>query len=230
MSMIKAVIFDLDNTLVDFMLMKRQAIDAAINAMRDAGLKLSTEKIRERIDQIYSERGIEFQNVFDELLFSEFSKVDYKILSAGVIAYRRAREAALVSYPHVTMTLIDLSKMHMKLGVVSDAPAREAWLRLCYLNLHHLFDAVVTFEDTGKRKPDPEPFRKILDLLNIKPSEALMVGDWAERDVVGAAKVGMKTVFARYGNTFGTEVSNADYNIDDITQVIDIVREQNQKA
>jgi HAD superfamily hydrolase (TIGR02253 family) len=228
--MIKAVIFDLDNTLVDFMLMKRQAIDAAITAMRDAGLKLSAEKIRERIDQIYSEKGIEFQNVFDELLFHEFSKIDYKILSAGIIAYRRAREAALISYPHVTMTLINLTKMHMKLGVVSDAPAREAWLRLCYLNLHHLFDAVVTFEDTGNRKPDPEPFRKILDLLKIKPSEALMVGDWAERDVVGAAKVGMKTVFARYGNSFGTEVSNADYNIDDITQVIDIVRELNKEA
>ena len=109
--MIKAVVFDLDNTLVDFMLMKRQAIDSAIRAMRDAGLKLSPEKIHERIDQIYSERGIEFQNVFDELLYSEFSKIDYKILSAGVIAYRRAREAALVSYPHVTMTLINLSKM-----------------------------------------------------------------------------------------------------------------------
>ena len=56
--MIKAVIFDLDNTLVDFMLMKKQAIDAAINAMRDAGLKLSTDEIRQRIDQIYKERGI----------------------------------------------------------------------------------------------------------------------------------------------------------------------------
>ncbi len=226
--MINAVIFDLDNTLVDFMLMKRQAIDAAITAMRDAGLKLSAEKIREQIDQIYKERGIEFQNVFDELLFREFSKIDYKILSAGVIAYRRAREAALISYPHVTMTLINLSKMNMKLGVVSDAPAREAWLRLCYLNLHHLFDAVVTFEDTGKRKPDPEPFKKILELLHIKPSEAIMVGDWAERDVVGAAKVGMKTVFARYGNSFGTKNSNADYNIDDISQIIDIVQELNR--
>ena len=41
--MIKAVIFDLDNTLVDFMAMKRQAIDAAINAMIDAGLNLSQE-------------------------------------------------------------------------------------------------------------------------------------------------------------------------------------------
>jgi putative hydrolase of the HAD superfamily len=228
--MIKAVIFDLDNTLVDFMLMKRQAIDAAINAMRDAGLKLSNEEIRKGIDEIYEERGIEFQKVFDELLYREFSKIDYKILSAGVIAYRRARETALVPYPHVTMTLIELSKMHIKLGVVSDAPAKEAWLRLCYLNFHHLFDAVVTFEDTGMRKPNPEPFRKILDMLQMQPSEAVMVGDWAERDVVGAAQVGMKTIFARYGNTFGTEVSNADYDIDDISQVIDIVKEQNQKV
>ena len=226
--MLKAVIFDLDNTLVDFMLMKKQAIDAAINAMRDAGLKLSTDEIRQRIDQIYNERGIEFQSVFDELLYREFSKVDHKILSAGVIAYRRAREAALVPYPHVTMTLIKLSKMQLKLGVVSDAPGKEAWLRLCYLNFHHLFDAVVTFDDTGVRKPNPEPFRKVLEMLQIEPGEALMVGDWAERDVLGAAQVGMKTVFARYGNTFGTETSNANYDIDDITQLIDIVKEENR--
>jgi HAD superfamily hydrolase (TIGR02253 family) len=226
--MLKAVIFDLDNTLVDFMLMKKQAIDAAINAMRDAGLKLSTDEIRQRIDQIYNERGIEFQSVFDELLYREFSKVDHKILSAGVIAYRRAREAALVPYPHVTMTLIKLSKMQLKLAVVSDAPGKEAWLRLCYLNFHHLFDAVVTFDDTGVRKPNPEPFRKVLEMLQIEPGEALMVGDWAERDVLGAAQVGMKTVFARYGNTFGTETSNANYDIDDITQLIDIVKEENR--
>jgi HAD superfamily hydrolase (TIGR02253 family) len=228
--MLKAVIFDLDNTLVDFMLMKNQAVDAAINAMRDAGLRLSSEEIRQRIDQIYNERGIEFQSVFDELLFREFSKIDFKILSAGVIAYRRAREAALVPYPHVTMTLIQLSKLQLKLGVVSDAPGKEAWLRLCYLNFHHIFDAVVTFDDTGVRKPHPEPFRKILHMLRIQPNEALMVGDWAERDVLGAAQVGMKTVFARYGNTFGTEISHADYDIDDISQIIDIVKIENQKA
>ncbi|MGB2867937.1 MAG: TIGR02253 family HAD-type hydrolase [Bacteroidota bacterium] len=225
--MIKAVIFDLDNTLVDFMLMKRQAIDAAIHAMRDAGLDLSSDEIRKRVDEIYKVRGMEFQNVFDQLLFDEFSKVNYKILSAGVIAYRRAREAALVPYPHVYLTLMELTKMHIKLAVVSDAPAREAWLRLCYLNFHHIFDAVVTFEDTGERKPNPGPFRKALELLNVKPTEALMVGDWAERDVVGAKQVGMKTIFARFGDTFGTLVSNADYDIDDIGDVIKIVRKEN---
>lgn len=227
--MISAVIFDLDNTLVDFMAMKGQAVDAAIHAMRDAGLKLSAREIRKRIDTIYQQRGIEFQSVFDELLYNEFSKIDYKILSAGVIAYRRAREAALVPYPHVYMTLMELIKMHIKLAVVSDAPAKEAWLRLCYLNLHHLFDVVVTFEDTGERKPNPGPFKKALDRLKVQSAEALMVGDWAERDVVGAAQVGMKTIFARYGDTFDTKVSNADYDIDDVSQVVDIVRKLNGK-
>lgn len=228
--MIKAVIFDLDNTLVDFMAMKNQAIDSAIHAMRDAGLRLSAEDIRRRIDEIYAERGIEFQNVFDQLLFNEFSKVDHKILASGIIAYRRAREAALVLYPHVYLTLIELMKMNLRLAVVSDAPGREAWLRLCYLNLHHLFDAVVTYDDTQKRKPNPEPFVEALKRLGVRAEEALMIGDWAERDVVGAAQVGMKTVFARYGDTFGTVVSHADYEVDDITQLIDIVAQLNRET
>jgi HAD superfamily hydrolase (TIGR01509 family) len=210
------------------MAMKRLAIDAAISAMIDAGLNLSREEIQTRIDAIYQERGMEFQSVFDQLLYGEFQKVDYKILSAGVLAYRRAREAALVPYPHVYSTLIEIVKMGMKTGVVSDAPAREAWLRLTYLNMHHLFDHVVTFEDTGIRKPEPAPFKKILELLRIEPHEALMIGDWAERDVVGAAKVGMKTVFARYGDTFGTVESNADYEVDDISELIEIIRNENK--
>jgi putative hydrolase of the HAD superfamily len=118
-------------------------------------------------------------------------------------------------------------KMNLKLAVVSDAPSREAWLRLCYLNLHHIFDAVVTFDDTKMRKPNPEPFVEVLRRLGVRAEESLMIGDWAERDMVGAAQVGMKTIFARYGDTFGTVVSHADYEVDDITQVIDIVTQLN---
>jgi HAD superfamily hydrolase (TIGR02253 family) len=227
--MIKAVIFDLDNTLVDFMGMKRQAVTAAIHSMIDAGLTLTPEQVQERIDAIYQERGIEFQNVFDQLLYDIFQKVDYKILSAGVIAYRRAREAALVPYPHVTITLVGLVKRGIHLAVVSDAPSREAWLRLTYLNFHHLFDHVVTFEDTGERKPSPTPFRRALQLLNVKPHEAIMVGDWPERDMVGAAKVGITTVFARYGDTFGTVESHADYDITDISELLEIIDRENAR-
>jgi putative hydrolase of the HAD superfamily len=227
--MIKAVIFDLDNTLVDFMRMKREAVAAAIHSMIDAGLGLSASEVQERIDAIYKERGIEFQSVFDQLLYDVFQKVDYKILSAGIIAYRRAREAALVPYPHVYMTLTALLKRGIKLAVVSDAPAREAWLRLCYLNFHHLFDSVVTFEDTGERKPSPAPFLRALALLNVDASETLMVGDWAERDILGAAQVGITTVFARYGDTFGTVNSHAKYELNDVSELLHVVDTENMQ-
>jgi putative hydrolase of the HAD superfamily len=228
--MIRGIIFDLDNTLVDFMKMKREAVSAAINSMIDAGLQLTPEEVQERIDLIYKERGIEFQNVFDQLMYDVFQKVNYKILSAGIIAYRRAREAALVPYPHVNITLVELVKRGLRLGVVSDAPGREAWLRLCYLNFHHIFDSVVTYEDTHERKPSPAPFRKALEQLRIEPQDAIMVGDWAERDMVGAAAVGMTTVFARYGDTFGTVETNADYEINDVSELPGIVDAEDRKG
>jgi HAD superfamily hydrolase (TIGR02253 family) len=227
---IRAVIFDLDNTLVDFMLMKQRAISAAIDAMIDAGLTLRRSEVQQRIDAIYKERGIEFQNVFDQLLYDVFQKVDYKILSAGIIAYRRAREAALVPYPHVNLTLVALLRRGIKLGVISDAPGREAWLRLTYLNFHHLFECVVTFEDTGERKPNPAPFLKALRELGVEPQEAIMVGDWAERDMVGAGQVGITTVFARYGDTFGTKETNADHEIGDISEILAVVDRENALA
>lgn len=224
MNPIKAVVFDLDNTLVDFMAMKRQAVDAAIGAMMDAGLNLTFDQMKTHIDAIYKEQGIEYQQVFDQLLKELLGKVDYRILSAGIIAYRRAREAALKPYPHVTATLMRLNRAQIKLAIVSDAPAREAWLRLCFINYHHFFNVVVTFDDTGERKPSPKPFRTALERLGVEPNEAIMVGDWAERDMVGARNVGMKTAFAAYGDSFGNQnTTAADYILTDIKMLLDIV-------
>ena len=228
--MVRAIIFDLDNTLTDFMKMKEEAISAAIDGMIDAGLALSREAVRARIDAIYKEQGLEFQQVFDALLESELGRIDPKILASGIVAYRRARESALVLYPHVQMTLLELTKRGIRLGVVSDAPRAQVWLRLCSLSLQHVFDAVVTFEDTGERKPSPAPFREVLRRLGVEASESLMIGDWAERDVVGGRSLGMKTVFARYGDTFDTRESGADYDIDDVFELVAIVDRLNERS
>ncbi len=221
--MIRAVVFDLDNTLIDFMRMKDAAVRAAAGAMVGAGLRDPVDEVVAGIEAVYARKGIEYQQVFDDFLEERLGEVDWKILASGVLAYRRSREAHLVLYPLAAATLVGLAKRGLNLAVVSDAPRREAWMRLVALGIHPFFDAVVTFEDTGRHKPDPIPFRRALDLLGVDPVESLMVGDWAERDMVGAAQIGMRTVFARYGDLFGTRDPKADYVIDRIDALLEIV-------
>ena len=228
--MIKTVILDIDNTLMDFMRMKRAAVDAAVDAMIDAGLQTPKKEMVEKIFKVYWAEGIEDQNIFDKVLLKEFGKVDYKILAAGIIGYKRAKDGHFTLYPHVKMALTDLLKMGVRMGVVSDAPRLSVWLRIVGLGLHHYFEHVVTFDDTGEKKPSPKPFKKILSLMETEPAEAIMVGDWAERDIKGAKALGMRTAWAKYGNEFDTPVSGADYELDDIYDLVGIIRRQNEKA
>ena len=228
--MIRAVILDLDNTLLDFVKLKEFAIEGGVESMIEAGLEVHKGNAKNRLMQIYEEKGWEYQMVFDDFIKETLGYLDYKILAAGIVGYRKAKEAALSPYPNVDRTLKELAKLGLKLAVVSDAPSREAWLRLSYLNLQNLFDVVVAYEDTGKRKPDAAPFLVVLDRLSVDSEQTLMVGDRPERDMVGASRLGMKTVFARYGDTFDTVDSGADYEIDDFLELVDIVKKENNRS
>ena len=89
--MIKAVIFDLDNTLLDFMRMKTMAIDAALNGMIEAGMIIQRSTARSKIIDIYESKGWEYQEVFDDFIRYELGHLDYKILASGIVSYRKAR-------------------------------------------------------------------------------------------------------------------------------------------
>jgi putative hydrolase of the HAD superfamily len=223
---IKTIIFDLDNTLIDFMSMKKAASTAAANAMIKAGLKDYPEDLAEKLFSFYLEHGIESDDAFEEYLLQEYKAVDYRILAAAVNAYLKEKYMHLKPYPCVVETLSELKQQGFKLGVVSDGLRLKAWMRLNEAGLDSYFDAVVTYEDTGKRKPAKEPFLLICDQLNIKPEECLMLGDWPERDVQGGRLAGMKTCLAKYGQM---QQARADYEIEDFTNLLEIIDSCNEE-
>jgi len=225
--MIKAIIFDLDNTLLDFMSMKSSSINAAVNGMIEAGLELDSKKAKEEIFKIYENKGYEYQDVLTEFVKTHCGNVDYKILAGGIVEYKRAKEKSLKLYPDVAKTLITLSKMGLKIAILSDAPTREAWTRLYTVKLHHIFDEVVTFNDTGVHKPGKEPFMLMIDRLKIDSKDCLMVGDWPDRDIKGAKQFGMKTAFAKYGNSENIAHSDADYDLEHFSDLLDIIKKEN---
>jgi len=219
---IKAVLFDLDNTLVDFMRMKEACSDAAISAMVEAGLPMEEGRARKLLFEMYEKVGIENQNIFEKFLRKAMGRVDYKVLASGVAAYRRVKGGHLVPYPHVMETLIKLKQKGLLLGIVSDAPRMQAWLRLAEMNLIEFFDIVIALEDTGQKKPSKLPFNAAIRKLGLKPGEILFVGDNPLRDIKGAKGVGMMTALASYGQLFkGKAIS--DFVLRDIKDLQKIV-------
>jgi|TARA_B100001964_G_scaffold217686_1_gene257975 putative hydrolase of the HAD superfamily len=220
--MIKAVIFDLDNTLIDFLKMKKHSCRAAIDAMIGAGLNVEHDKAIKVLFGLYDKYGLEEKTIFQKFLKKLTGKIDYKILANGIVAYRKVKTGFLEPYPNVDYVLLKLKGRGIKLGIVTDAPQLKAWVRLASMKLSNYFDVVVAFEDTKKLKPSKLPFKAALKKLKLKPQECLMVGDWPERDIKGAKAIGMKTCFARYGNP-KVKRTNADYEISNIKMVLDII-------
>ena len=225
--MIKAIIFDLDNTLLDFMKMKSSSINAAVLGMISAGMNINKEDSIQEIYNIYDTKGYEHQEVLNEFIVNKIGSINYKYLAAGIVEYKKAKEESLNLYDDVIPTLDKLIDMDLKLGIVSDAPSREAWIRLYTLKLHNKFKEVVTFNDTGFYKPAKEPFIRISDKLNVELNECMMIGDWPDRDIKGANQVGMKTAFAKYGNTEKINTSGADHDLNSISQLINIIKTYN---
>jgi len=220
--MIKAVIFDVDNTLIDFIRMKNMTLEAAASAMIDAGLKEKKSSIIKEMWKLLDQYGYEDPSVFQRYLKKTIGKIDFKILANAVNAYRKVRYGYLEPYPHVFATLLRLREKGIKLAILSDAPKLKAWIRLTAMKIDNFFDIVVAHEDTGKLKPDPAPFKAVLQQLKVKPEECLMIGDRPDRDIQGAKKIGMQTCFASYGNPKHGK-TGADYEISDISEILGIL-------
>jgi len=223
---LKAILFDVDNTLIDFMKMKRECCKAAIKAMISAGLKMSEKNALKLLYELYEIHGLESQRIFQKFTKKIYGKENYKLISYGAIAYRKMRENYLVPYPKVIPTLIDLKRQGYKLAIVSDAPIMEAWMRLASLKLDEFFDVIITKADARKQKTFPAPFKVALRRLNIQPREAIMIGDRISRDVNTAKKLGLHTIYARYGdeNPPKKGASGAEFEINDISEISGIVR------
>ena len=219
--MIKAVTFDLDMTLQDFIKFKKEGVKATAKAMTKAGLKMPLDKLEKELFEFYFQ-DIEGDKVFENFLGKNGIKSD-KILAAGINAYLKAKSKWLKAYPDVKPTLAKLKKRGLKLGIITDAPRLKAYQRLDAIGIIDYFDFLVGFEDTHKQKTHKEPFLKALKILKLKPEEVMHVGDWPERDVKTPKSLGIKTCLANYSykvHKFG-KYYEPDFKIERFKEVIE---------
>jgi putative hydrolase of the HAD superfamily len=226
MQKIRAILFDLDNTLLDFLSMKEQACRAAVRAMIGSGLQMSEDEAYSSLMQTYFSVGIESDNAFTEFL-KQTGQFDERILRAGIDAYLKTKNIFLKPYPNVKSVLKQLHGKGITLSIITDAPRTKARQRLQSMGIESYFNFVVAHEDTGSMKHTGRPLRLALQLLrkempDIANSEILMVGDSTMRDLEPAKKIGLKTALSRYGQRID-EPGTPDYelsNFKDLTNII----------
>lgn len=219
----KAIIFDLDDTLIDFVERKNIVIKECVKAMIDSGLDEEYEELLKDFREFYWKQ-IEDQKIFQKYFTKRYGKMDYKVLAHAIIAYRKTNSGLLRPYPGAKNLLIKLKERGYKLAILSDAPKLEAYIRLCNVGFEDFFDVILTKDDVEEMKPSSKAFLKAAKLLGVEATECIMIGDRPSKDIVGAKKLGMKTILAKYGRNADAQADYTANSISDILSIVDRIK------
>lgn len=199
--MIKAVLFDLDDTLYPQAQWLYGAWRAVAAAAADHGVdKAALFSALVDIAGEGSDRG----RIIDRAL--ERTGAVGVPIEPLVDAFRGYRTGPLQPYPGVPRALAGLSA-EVPIGLVTDGDVALQHDKLVALGLEDAFDVIVYSDAYGRecRKPHPLPFRIALAALGVSPDCAVFVGDRPDKDVLGATAAGMRVVRVRTGEYRGVE-------------------------
>jgi putative hydrolase of the HAD superfamily len=215
--MIKAVFFDLDDTLHNTTRLAKLARRAAMQAMTDKGLPLSPDEASLTLMNIIKSRGSNYPHHFDILVEEAMGEKNDKIVAAGIIAYHNTKFANMAPYRDCIPTLIRLKQMGLSLNVITNGRSIKQWEKILRLGLEAFFDHVVISENVGHSKPNPEIYQIALSLARCSPDEALFV-DNSPDCIRGAKDVGMTTVLMDRTQT-DTITSSSDFVMSSLTSL-----------
>lgn len=192
--MIKAIFFDIDDTLYDTSGFAKLARKAALNVMIDAGLPLDSDEAYTLLREIIDEYGSNYGRHFNILTKRVFGEEKPLLIALGMITYHNVKFALLRLFPQTTRTLIYLKEKGYHLGVISNGKTIKQWEKLIRLDLHHFFDEVITSEEGGVEKPDERIFNLAMEKMSCKASNSIMIGNKFNEDIKGALNSGMLAI------------------------------------
>lgn len=213
MKEIKLIILDFDGTLGDTADLIIRTMQATI---KELGLPSRTDK--ECADMI-GLRLIEIPNV----LFPEAGDISELYAST----YRRLfhefnTDGAVVLYPNVMETLIELKKRGKTLTIASSRSHASLAEYIESLGLSDVISYILGANDVKEGKPNPEAIFKTLERFNFNADEAIMIGDTVF-DINMGKNAGVSTCGVTYGNGSRESLADSDWVIDDFGQLLELI-------
>ena len=211
MTKIKAVLFDLDDTLYDHRFSSRKGLERLKNnfeCFREIPLDELEKEHLKLLNEIHLSKVLAGLCTIEEAreeryrrLFSKYGvKADTQLIEEARLLYSTAYRGNQRAVPGA-IELLQRLKTNFKIAVISNNFGVEQKSKIDVCGFGKYLDAVVTSAEVGFTKPSPEIFLLALEKLKCSPDEAVMIGDSWESDIIGARNAGIRAIwFNRYGN------------------------------
>ena len=218
--MIKVVLFDLDNTLVD-----RQS--GAVKLMKDIILEdfpqesFSDEYRRALLEKLYTwdHEG----HVPKSISFSNYIEVG-KLEDRDWQYYDDLWQERLKDYTELfdkAIETLDYLKGKYRLALLTNGSVKSQQGKLDKININEYFEEIVISGTYQIHKPDKRIFQIVLDKLNVQPHEVVYVGDGLVNDVQGALSMGMKAIWQYpYPDVDTEEACQRIYRVEDLKVIL----------
>lgn len=192
---VRGVLVDLDDTLYP----QAEYLGLAWFAVAERGARLGLD--RDRLHAALTTAaaaGSARGGIIDDAV--RRIRGDAELVPELVAAFHAVRPQQLTAFPGVRAALRELRSL-VPVAVVTDGEVAGQRAKISALGLDDAFDAVVLSDGWGRafRKPNPHPFHTALALLGVDAADAVMIGDRPDKDIAGAARVGVRGIRVRTG-------------------------------
>ncbi|MEH2283800.1 MAG: HAD-IA family hydrolase [Nostoc sp.] len=226
----EAIIFDLDNTLLNFELCERQAI---LGALEDCAVSLDLNGLSETIFlQVFETYNSQYWRQPETFSPGELIEMSYRSTLAQLDiqtdqisnlsqSFWHIFNHFAVMEPDVNEVLTVLARNY-RLAVITNGFVSAQLPRMQAAGIEHFFEAVVVSEAIGFAKPSPEIFHHALSRLNLIPEQVIYVGDSLKHDYAGATQVKMDFCYYNRKNQVLPQESQPKFMINELLKLLEL--------
>jgi HAD superfamily hydrolase (TIGR01509 family) len=207
----RAVLFDLDGTLVDT---ERENVESVALAVRRWQVELGPDMRRFIVGHSWNE-------IYARLRRENGMTVEMDELIAAAVEEKRALFATrgYEALPGAA-TLVRRLRGRVRLAIVSGSSRVEVRETIAGIGLSDCFDCLLGAEDYGQGKPHPEPYLTAMRLLEVSPQACLVIED-SEPGIRSGKAAGARVIAVQRANFLGSDQSAADAIVDTLEQADD---------
>jgi putative hydrolase of the HAD superfamily len=213
--MVKSVLFDLDDTLLDRDASVKQFITVQYDRLNAHLNHISQTDYVTRFIELDCHGDVWKDQVYHDLVV-EFA-IESIPWQALLEDFETQFQFHCVPFRFLTETLNQLKQQDYLLGIVTNGRGQIQNRAIDGLGIRDDFDAILISEIEQVRKPEPEIFWRAAQRLGVAAQDSIFIGDNPEADIGGAKRAGMKAIWKR--DSYWRETTEADAIIDELNEI-----------